>query len=591
MNSTRIKNDMKATLFKKGCGLSFFLLVARPVTAQGLIIPSGAYVIANTGNIVLQNNWVNNGTFTHNGGAVIFAGTTQTLGGSSSTTFNNLTVAAGSVTTIISSGQIVKGIVLSNDTLNANGNLTLLSTAAGTALIDGSGTGEVLGNVTMQRYLASGFGYKYFSSPFQGDTVGDFADEINLGASFPDVYRFDENQPSNGWFNYTTPSGTLTPLAGYTVNFGASAAPLTADLTGVVNNHTISSPTLFNHNLTYTQGFNLLGNPYPSPIDWNSATGWTKTNVDNALYYFSTGATDQYTGTYSSYINGVSSDGMASNIISAMQGFFIHVSNGTFPVSGSIAVNNNARNTNPSTIFFDLPRSDGPPPLLRLSAGFADEETASDPLVVYFKEEASGTFNKKLDALKLMNTHPGVPNLYAVATDTIRLSINALPYPRDSLTVPLGLKTARDGWITFNVRDIEQMPAGLFIYLSDTRSALNQDLRQQPRYRLFLSSGEYANRFFLKFTTRELPSRDSITARDVFKVYSSGGKLFVNGNLPSGEKGDLLITNLLGQVMGRQEISGSSYQQIPMNFIPGIYIVSFFTRTQVHTKKVFIAGP
>jgi len=27
-----------------------------------------------------------------------------------------------------------------------------------TALIDGSGAGEVLGNVTMQRYLASGFG-------------------------------------------------------------------------------------------------------------------------------------------------------------------------------------------------------------------------------------------------------------------------------------------------------------------------------------------------------------------------------------------------------------------------------------------------
>src|ERR1700732_1759482 len=100
-----------------------FLLVPQLAPAQGLIIPSGSYVIANTGNIVLQNNWVNNGTFTHNGGTVIFAGTAQTLGGSSSTTFNNLTVAAGSVTTIISSGQKVKGIVLSNDTLNANGNL------------------------------------------------------------------------------------------------------------------------------------------------------------------------------------------------------------------------------------------------------------------------------------------------------------------------------------------------------------------------------------------------------------------------------------------------------------------------------------
>jgi hypothetical protein len=115
-----------------------------------------------------------------------------------------------------------------------------------------------------------------------------------------------------------------------------------------------------------------VGNPYPSPIDWNAVGGWTKTNVDNAIYFFSNGTVSQYTGTYSSYVNGVSSNGVAGNIIAAMQGFFIHVSNGTFPVSGLLAVNNTARNLNPTTVFFDYTVPQAPSPFIRLSAGFYD---------------------------------------------------------------------------------------------------------------------------------------------------------------------------------------------------------------------------
>src|SRR5450631_2143035 len=393
---------MKSTILKKICCALLLFPVMRPVHAQGLIIPSGAYMIANNGNIVTTANWTNNGSFTHNGGAVVFAGSVQTLGGSSPTLFNNLTIATGSNTSIVSAGQQVKGIVLSNDTLHANGNLTLVSTAAQTALVDGSGSGEVTGNLTMQRYLPTGFGYKYFSSPFKGDTVNDFSSEINLATSFPDVYSFDESLSSAGWVNYTNPSGLLAPIAGYAVNFGSSPTALTVSLTGVVSNHTVSSPTLYNHNMTYTQGFNLMGNPYPSPVNWDVVGGWTKTNVDNALYYFSAGVVNQYTGTYSSYVNGVSSDGVAGNMIAAMQGFFIHVSNGTFPVTGLLAVNNNARNTNRSVVSFGYTVPQGPSPLIRLSAGFADEETVSDPAVFYFRAGAGGAFDKKLDALKLM---------------------------------------------------------------------------------------------------------------------------------------------------------------------------------------------
>jgi hypothetical protein len=572
-------------------GLVLLLLAPRLASAQGLIIPSGTYVIANTGNIVLQKNWVNNGSFTQNGGTVIFGGTVQTLGGSSPSTFINLTVAAGSNTTIVSPGQIISGVLLSNDTLNANGNLTLLSTATQTALIQGSGTGEVLGNLTMQRYLDTGFGYKYFSSPFHSDTVGNFSSVVNLGASFPDVYGYNENLASAGWVNYTTSSDLLVPLAGYAVNFGSSFAPLTVSLTGVVNNHTLSA-TLYNHNQVYTLGFNLVGNPYPSPVDWNSAMGWTKTNIDNALYFFSAGNTDQYTGTYSSYINGVSSNGIASNIIAAMQGFFIHVSNGAYPVTGLLSVNNNARNTNSDVIFLGNPGPPEPLPLLRLSAGFVDEGLPSDPVVIYFKDAATGSFDKDLDALKLMNTHTGVPSLYTVATDTSRLSIQALPFPGANMkVVPLGLMTAQDGWITFQAGDIQGMPAALHIYLSDIQAGIDQDLTREPSYRLYLAKGEYKNRFFLKFSPNALADTSASAnggTNGAFQAYSADGKVVIKSNLPAGESGNLIILDMAGRIIYREQINDNGYHVINMTTVAaGIYVVSFATGHEINSIKIF----
>ena len=103
--------------------------------------------------------------------------------------------------------------------------------------------------------------------------------------------------------------------------------------------------------------------------------------MDNAIYFFSNGTVNQYTGTYSSYVNGVSSNGIASNIIAAMQGFFVHVSNGTYPVAGLLAVNNTAGNLNLTTVFFGYTVPQAPCRLIRLSAGFFDQGPDGDPAV------------------------------------------------------------------------------------------------------------------------------------------------------------------------------------------------------------------
>src|SRR5690606_8715439 len=114
-------------------------------------------------------------------------------------------------------------------------------------------------------------------------------------------------------------------------------AEKTVEISGTVNNGNYSR-TLYNHNGKFTNGFNLVGNTYPSPIDWDAADGWTKTNVDNAIYFFMAGTEDRYTGTYTSYVNGIKSDDeKSSNIIPSMQGFFVHVSDKTLDDSPTIA--------------------------------------------------------------------------------------------------------------------------------------------------------------------------------------------------------------------------------------------------------------
>lgn len=553
---------------------------------QGLIIPSGTYVISK-GNIVLQANWQNNGSFTQNTGTVMFNGNAQTLNGGP-TVFNNITVGANSTTTISTAGHSLKAVLLSNGTLQAGGNLTLLSTAGQTALIDGTGAGEVLGNVTMQRYLASGFGYKYLSSPFQHATVSELADDINLGASFPTLYRYDQSLTSSGWVHYVNPSDPLVVMQGYAANFGTSALPVTADLTGVVNNHTISLPALYNNHQPYTLGFNLVGNPYPSPIDWDASNGWTKTNIDNAIYYFNAGTVDQYTGTYSSYINGVSSDGIAGNIIGAMQGFFVHVSDGTYPVTGALSIQNNARINDLNPVFHkEYPNL---APMLRLTAAFADESYPADPMVVYFEDAAGTRFEEQLDALKRLNTDPRVPNLYALSTDNAMLSICAWPTLRDSAgAIPLVLQTDRAGWVTFKGQDLERIPSHWHIYLRDATAKVTRSVQTEAPYRLYLNKGEYKDRFYLVFQRKDDPGPGPGSNNNaVFNAYSAAGRLYANMQNVAAGRCHITVTNLLGQVILRQELIGNGVHELKGPLSSGMYIVSFYAPQLQYAKKVLV---
>ncbi len=534
----------------------------------------------------------NNGSFTATGSTITFNGTVQTIRGTVPVAFDNLSVATGSNTTVITSGQTVSRILLCNGTLHSDGNITLLSTESRTALIDGTGTGQVLGNLIMQRYLSSGFGYKYFSSPFQSATVNELADDINLSASFIPLYSYDENRyfnstPLSGWVNYNTSTNILNPLSGYAVNLGSNSAPITIDIAGIVNNGSMSV-TLYNHNQIYTQGFNLVGNPYPSPIDWNAASGWTKDNIDNSLYFFKANTTDQYGGTYSTFINGNSSDGVVDNIIPSMQGFFVHVSDGSYPVTGTLAMDNDVRVTN-LTHPFTKSRETAVVSLLRIVAGYSDNPDSFDPTVLYFDDKATSDFDGQLDALKLYNTDASVTNFYSISDNDYLLSINALPATENGLnSIPLGLKTEKNGEVIFRVSESKGSFTGKLIYLSDVVTGINQDLKPGNEYKIYLGASEYKTRFFLNFTDKETAITEIPADNGWFTVYASHGVLITDVDLPEGQTGIMTLYNILGQPVFMDKIHKSGHYEFNPALKDGVYIVRFVSGNKRITKRILI---
>lgn len=567
-----------------------------PVVASGITgevcdldLAAGAILSVQGGTMRIYGSASGSGIIDASAGTVEYRGSTpqsivsNRFAGSS---VNNLTVSNAAGVSIIGSLSVTGVVLVQTGELISAGNLTLASDATRTALIDGSGAGTVSGNVTMQRYLPSKFGYRYFSSPFVAATVNEFADDMDLASSWPMLYRYDESRTSSGWVSYTTGTALLSPMEGYAVNFGSVAVTGTVDLTGEVTNGSVAV-TLYNHNNTYTKGFNLVGNPYPSPVDWNAA-GWTKTNIDNALYFFRASTTDEYSGAYSSYVNGVSSDGAANNIIPSMQGFFVHVSDGSYTVTGTLGATNSVRVNDRSHVFFKSAATDNRF-LVRLAAAFSDDTLSSDPVVVYFEGGATAPFDPELDALKLFNTDMMVTNLYSVLSDGKKLSVNALPPQNDTvLNVPLGLTTYRDGEVVFRLRGLENLPDNTRVMFRDAVAGKNIDMVSPGIYRVSLPAGDYTGRFalaILKNTTDTgiIPGDDVL-----FSAYTSRELVTATVGAIDGEEGVITIFDLGGRPVFQVKVYEAGRYNLDVNLKQGIYLVNYSSGVLKATVKLAI---
>jgi len=572
----------------------FFLFISATLNAQ---IWNTGYMGVSSGTFISYGgNWKNTGSPNIGKGTVVFNGSSaQTIKGA--TTWDNLVINNSAGVSIDSGYQYIRGILYpTKGTLTTNDLLTLLSVSGQTALIAGTGSGAVSGNVNMQRYLApdSAWGYKHFSTPFvgtaNGAAISQFGSYMTLilgtvnDSPFPTFWQYDETNPSmvfdSGWVKPASIATIMEPMRGYAVNFGSDSTNAeTVSLTGYVNSGPVQIPvTYYNSGNSNSDGWNLVGNPYPSPIDWDNASGWTKTNVVNGFSIYN--ATGQYSGYYGCY-SGITGLGThnATSIIPSMRGFFVKAT-----VTGTLAVNDSARtlDLNPDPYFSKkAPKSNYP--LLRLNAVEKGVNRISDDLVIYFDPNASSTSSIG----KLWNTDSHIPNFYSIRNSNVNLAINGLKEVNDTdLVIPLGLSVGTNNLYTINASDIMNFSSATKIYLQDKSTGILQDITQNPEYTVNINSGDpLSGRFYLIFSLKtNINELNNNTA--IFSAFADGSELYVNYYRES--QGYINIYNTLGQIILQNNKLNKGINKFSLNLSHGYYFIQVISGDKISNKKIYI---
>ncbi|NTW31728.1 MAG: hypothetical protein HGB12_03735, partial [Bacteroidetes bacterium] len=154
VNSTGLTANGSGGTLNLGAGLTH--VVTGAVTITGSTFAGGSSTISLTG------NWTNNtGTFTPGTSSVNFNGTiTQTIGGNTSTTFNDITINNASSGITLARSAIINGILnLTGGILTSGTNTVTVTNSSTSAVTGGSGTSFVNGPLIWS--LASGQNYTF----------------------------------------------------------------------------------------------------------------------------------------------------------------------------------------------------------------------------------------------------------------------------------------------------------------------------------------------------------------------------------------------------------------------------------------------
>ncbi len=571
-----------------------FDMNGKTLTLSGAISGTGKIKGSSTSNLVIDGS----GTF----GTMYFDQTTP----STSNKLNNLTYNRSGVTFTIGNALQVSGTITPTAGTLATGDfLTLLSTASSTASIaQGSGT-YISGNATVQRYIPAGTRrYRFLSSPVASATLNGLIDNIYITgnggvggfdvttSNSPSAYRYDETvttgNADNGWDPFTSPSDAMTSGRGYRILIRGdrsdagrlngsvtSQNAVTLDLTGAVNKGDISASfaSYTSSGTAANDGWNLMGNPYPSNLDWNALyDAGDFSNVDPTMYQ-----RDVVSGAYTNY-NALSNSGTGSQIINSFAGFFVQftgVPTATFKESRKTAT------AGPS--YYKSKENE-------LLIKFEYDTANSDLLLLKFVNNAKSTYDRMEDSRKLMNE---TMNLFSKSADNESLCTD-LRNTSDldaEYVVPLyvsgpnaNYKLKFDGHSTFAANDL---------FLEDRFLDKKYAISQNPEYAFAITSDVKTknDRFNIIFRKAEPNGlSDPISENKNFTLFPNPANENINLKLTSTHSGfyTYVVYDQLGNKLKNGDFEFSNQRLLTLNtesWSNGIYYIKLLSNNHSQTIK------
>jgi hypothetical protein len=420
-------------------------------------------------------------------------------------------------------------------------------------IVAGTGNLAVSGTSTMQRYYPATANWRLVTSPLAS------TQPTNWTGYYVNAY----NEPTVDW-SYLNSSSTVGVMQGLSVLKGSGSFLLS--FTGTFNNGdasinvTNSSPGDGNY------GWNIVGNPYPSAIDWGAGTGITRTNVDAAAYIYNPGS-----GSYEPCID-------APCLIAAGQGFFIHAS-----ANGSLSMTNSARIGSDQTFRKKAEVSDSYIKLIAKNQHYSSEA------IIRFNENATTDFDSEYDAYKLLSTNDSISDIYTLLNEETFVAINTLNsnvlnLTSEDYTISLGLTKGIIGNIEISADQIENVSEDVFVYLFDAKEDKYVNLRKDT-YDLFIDS-KTDDRFQLVFSKLAL-GIDSNGIISEVSIFTKEKTVFVKSEAFKLNKGNIYLFDVLGKTISSQSTGSSDVNEIQINK-PGTYIVKVIVNNSIITQKVVV---
>lgn len=313
---------------------------------------------------------------------------------------------------------------------------------------------------------------------------------------------------SNGFMFYFVGNNSTSYSAKGVTSLTPEAVTLTAQ--GTINAGDVKVNLWYrannDFNLSFTQptGFNLVGNPYPSTINWdtNSEKGgsgiiFPSGTIDQKILQYNP-VTSQYTY-YDSSIGAGDGNG-ASQYIASGQAFFVKAKS----TSATLTFKEGAKaaTSQPPTLLMSTPSKnnflatipkESPkelPETIQLSV--EKDSTHLDNIGIFFKDGWDAKYDDE-DGADLDGLAATV-FLSSYSSDSVRIALNKLPkLAADKTIVPLFMSANTDGLYTFKKVNIANIPAYYTVYLKDNYIQDSLDITHNSTYSFNLNHADKAS--------------------------------------------------------------------------------------------------
>ena len=496
---------------------------------------------------------------------------------------NNITVSSGKVRVnenrdatgdlIISSGATLELSAAKhlsvNTALTNNGSLILKSAEnIGTATIITTGTVGGSGTTTVEQFISSAAKGStgrnwYISSPLSAATSSTITT-----ATGNDLVYYDGTTP---WANA---EATMAVMKGYIAVSpdGNKTIQFTGGSLNTGNQSVINLPA----------GFNLVGNPYASYVDFTNAT---KTNVANSIWYRSKSTEVYKFHTYN--VTGGTGVNDGTTIIPPMQSFWIKTTSATNTFGFTNTLRLYQAQTD-ATKRLKAPASSSQK-LLRLEVANGEDK---DETVVYFNDGALNTFDD-YDSQKMFNETAGAPELYTFS-DNKNLVINGFNSIQLDTEIPVGFRTGNtDANVNFKLKASQLQNFGTeteLVLIDRNGSTTETVLNEGSEYSFNSTAVNTTNRFSLVFR-----AKGSTTGGCCYSTFENkiriqkneSNQIVVNCDSEVLKNATIAVYNAAGQKLMQQSVQ-SSTTILSTAFKSGVYLVKLQSEGKIYNVKVAI---